>query len=160
MITGLLRAFPDQLVGYSDHTLPDEAMTPLVVAHLLGAVVIEKHFTHDKNLIGNDHYHAMDVDDLKRFTAGVGDIHRLLGQTDIKSPISTEDISRRNARRSIVVDRPIKAGEVIKDQDLTYKRPGLGVSPIHWAEIVGRVASRNLTVDEVIQWEDLTPSES
>lgn len=160
MIRGLLRAFPGQLVGYSDHTLPDDAMTSLVVAHLLGAVVIEKHFTHDKSLSGNDHYHAMDVDDLKRYISVIDDVYRLLGHTNLKSPIPTEEVSRRNARRSIVVDRPIKAGDVIEDQDLTYKRPGFGVSPIHWAEIVGRVASRNLTVGERIQWEDLTPSES
>ncbi len=155
MITGLLRAYPDRLVGYSDHTLPDDSMTALVVAHLLGAVVIEKHFTHDKNLVGNDHYHAMDVADLKRFTALVADIHQLLGLSAVKSPIASEGVSRLNARRSIVVNRPVKSGDVLTDEDLTYKRPGSGLSPIHWYDVVGRVASRNLAVDEVLQWEDL-----
>ena len=156
MITGLLRAFPGQLIGYSDHTLPDDSMTALVVAHLLGAVVIEKHFTHDKNLTGNDHYHAMDLDDLKRFTSLIGDVYQLLGPTDLKSPITTEDASRRHARRSIVVNQSVKAGEVLTDEVLTYKRPGSGVSPIHWYEMVGRVAARDLDVDDVLQWEDLT----
>ena len=160
MITGLLRVFPDRLVGYSDHTLPDESMTALVAAHLLGAVVIEKHFTHDKNLAGNDHYHAMDVADLKRFTALVGEIHQLLGSTDVKAPIASEEVSRRNARRSIVVNRPVRSGDVLRDEDLTYKRPGSGVSPIHWCEVVGRIASRDLAVDEVLQWEDLAHRDS
>ena len=156
MITGLRRAYPDRLIGYSDHTMPDESMTALVVAHLLGAVVIEKHFTHDKNLVGNDHYHAIDGADLKRFTALVGDIQQLLGLSDVKSPIASEEISRLNARRSIVVDRPVKSGDVLTDEDLTYKRPGSGLSPIHWQDVVGRVASRGLAADEVLQWEDLT----
>ncbi len=82
MITGLRRAFADIIIGYSDHTLPDEAMTPLTTAYLLGAVVLEKHFTHDKTLPGNDHYHAMDVDDLKlrRFRAQSEKIRSLLGR--------------------------------------------------------------------------------
>ncbi len=160
MITGLLRAFPGRLVGYSDHTLPDESMTALITSHLLGAVVIEKHFTHDKDLTGNDHYHAMDVTDLKRFTTLVGDIHQLLGSTDVKAPIASEEVSRLNARRSIVVNRPVKSGHALRDEDLTYKRPGAGVSPIHWCEVVGRVASRDLAVDEVLQWEDLARRDS
>ena len=64
MIKGLINSFPDYIIGYSDHTLPDPSMTSLITAHLLGAVIIEKHFTHDKNLSGNDHYHAMNIDDL------------------------------------------------------------------------------------------------
>jgi N-acetylneuraminate synthase len=67
MIQGLKEKFPEFLVGYSDHTLPDSEMTSLFVAYMLGAVILEKHFTHDKNLTGNDHYHAMDVVDLKKF---------------------------------------------------------------------------------------------
>jgi sialic acid synthase SpsE len=98
----------------------------------------------------------MDVDDLKQFTATLGDIHDLLGLTDVKKPIASEEVSRLNARRSIVVCRPVAAGQVLTDGDLTYKRPGSGVSPIHWSEVVGRVASRNLAVDDVLQWEDLS----
>lgn len=155
MITGLQRAYPDRLVGYSDHTLPDDAMTPLVTAHLLGAVVIEKHFTHDKTLPGNDHYHAMDVNDLARFMTLAGRIHTLLGPSDHKVPISTEEISRRNARRSIVLARDVDAGHLLKPADLTYKRPGTGVSPLHWDEVLGRAVARALHADHVLQWEDL-----
>ena len=116
--------------------------------------------THDKTLPGNDHYHAMDVTDLKRFTTLVGDIHQLLGSTDVKAPIASEEVSRLNARRSIVVNRPVKSGHALRDEDLTYKRPGVGMSPIHWCEVVGRVASRDLAVDEVLQWEDLARRDS
>lgn len=155
MITGLSRSYPDHVIGYSDHTLPDDSMTALVASHLLGAVVIEKHFTHDKTLPGNDHYHAMDVDDLRKFIERVDLVHSMLGDHEEKAPIDTEEISRRNARRSIVVDRPVSAGSVLAAEDLTYKRPGTGVSPIHWDEVIGRVAARDLTVDTVLQWEDL-----
>ncbi len=155
MITGLKRAYPDRLVGYSDHTLPDDAMTSLVTAHLLGAVVIEKHFTHDKTLPGNDHYHAMDVHDLTRFIALVSSIHTLLGPSDYKAPIASEAISRRNARRSIVLARDVVAGHRLEAADLTYKRPGTGVSPLHWDEVLGRTVARTLRADDVLQWEYL-----
>jgi len=155
MITGLKRTYPDRLIGYSDHTLPDDAMTSLVTAHLLGAVVIEKHFTHDKTLRGNDHYHAMDVQDLARFVALAGRIHCLLGPVEHKAPIATEQISRRNARRSIVMARQVPAGHRLEAADLTYKRPGTGVSPSHWDEVLGRPVTRALQADDVLQWGDL-----
>lgn len=156
MIDGLKRAYPDRLVGYSDHTLPDDAMTSLVTAHLLGAVVIEKHFTHDKTLPGNDHYHAMDVHDLCRFSELVRRIHTLLGPSDYKKPIETENISRANARRSIVLAKDVPAGHRLEVADLTYKRPGTGVSPLHWDDVIGRTVARPLQFDEVLQWGDLS----
>jgi len=155
MISGLQRAYPDRLIGYSDHTLPDDAMTSLVAALLLGSVVIEKHFTHDKTLPGNDHYHAMDVHDLSRFVALVDHIHTLLGPEDLKAPIATEEISRRNARRSIVLARDLTAGHRLEATDLTYKRPGTGVSPLHWDTVIGRTVSRALQADALLQWQDL-----
>ena len=79
MIKGLVRAYPDLLIGYSDHTLPDPSMTPLVTAYLLGARVLEKHFTYDKTLPGNDHYHAMDQDDAGRLFAQLRTVGELLG---------------------------------------------------------------------------------
>ena len=103
MLNGLRRAYPNFILGYSDHTLPDTSMTSLTTAYLLGAVVIEKHFTHDKSLPGNDHYHAMDVDDLSQFIHRVQCIHELLGPLEFKKPIESESSSRKNARRSIVL---------------------------------------------------------
>lgn len=155
MIKGLARAYPNYIIGYSDHTLPDEAMTPLVTAHLLGAVILEKHFTHDKTLPGNDHYHAMDFADLSRFVQMSQRIHELLGDSDHKTPILTETISRKNARRSVVVIGDIPAGHTITENDITYKRPGSGVSPLFWDEIIGRKTSKALEADHVLQWQDL-----
>ncbi len=155
MIKGLARAYPSLILGYSDHTLPDDVMTSLVTAHLLGAVVIEKHFTHDKTLPGNDHYHAMDVHDLARFIELSEKIHGLLGETSFKAPIATEAISRLNARRSIVLVRDVAAGQQLVEADLTYKRPGTGVGPEHWDVVLGRRVAHALRADDVLQWEHL-----
>lgn len=155
MITGLARAYPNHIIGYSDHTLPDEAMTPLVTAHLLGAVILEKHFTHDKSLPGNDHYHAMDVMDLARFIEMSHRVHELMGDSKHKEPIPTEIVSRKNARRSIVMEKDIPAGHFLTESDITYKRPGSGISPLFWDEVVGRQAAIALEADHVLQWHDL-----
>ena len=155
MITGLRRDYPDVVIGYSDHTVPDAAMTALTTAYLLGARVIEKHFTHDKTLPGNDHYHAMDVEDLRRFVANVRKVESLIGSGESKEPIETEEISRLNARRSIVLEEDVRQGEVLTETMLTYKRPGTGVSPLHWDAVIGRRVARDLERDHVLQWEDL-----
>lgn len=155
MIQGLKRAYPNHILGYSDHTLPDDVMTSLVAAHLLGAVILEKHFTHDKSLPGNDHYHAMDVNDLKSFLERARGIHELLGGSDHKEPLLTELTSRKNARRSIVLSRDVSAGHMLALGDMTYKRPGTGISPLHWDEVLGRKTLKPLEADHVLQWEDL-----
>ena len=155
MIKDLIKVYPENIIGYSDHTLPDDAMTSLLTAHLLGAVIIEKHFTHDKTLIGNDHYHAMDVDDLMRFVELIDRIHNSLGDESHKKPIETETISRLNARRSIVLTRDIPNRHELTEADLTYKRPGTGISPVHWDEVVGSKTNNNLELDHVLQWSDI-----
>lgn len=158
MITGLAEAFPDYLIGYSDHTVPDPDMTALAVAYSLGAVVLEKHFTHDKTLPGNDHYHAMDVHDLRRFVERMGTIADILGETEAKSPIATEEISRLNARRSIVLARAVRAGQALTEADLTYKRPGTGVGPQDWDRVIGMTVNKDLDDDHVLTWGDLVTS--
>ena len=158
MLKGLHNRYPDLLLGYSDHTLPTEEMTSLIAAHLLGAVVLEKHFTLDKTLPGNDHYHAMDEFDLARFQVKVKKVHELLGPTRDKAPIATEDLSRLNARRSIVLTRDLKSGHEIVDSDLVAKRPGTGVSPISWDEVIGKKVVRDLPEDHILTWDDLTKS--
>jgi len=142
-------------IGYSDHTLPDEGMTSLVTSYLLGALILEKHFTFDKTLPGNDHYHAMDVYDLSRFKKILKNVNDLLGGDEFKRPIESEKISRQNARRSIVLKKELTAGHVLSEIDLTYKRPGTGISPFHWDEILGRKIAKNLETDHVLQWQDL-----
>lgn len=155
MIEGLKRAYPDRVIGYSDHTLPDDRMLILTAAWLKGAVVLEKHFTHDKSLPGNDHYHAMDAADCRRLVDNVALLREVLGATDHKAPLVSEAPAREHARRSIVVDRPLTAGQVITEADITYKRPAHGVSPLFWDEVIGRKAARTLDEDHVLQWSDL-----
>ena len=158
MLTDLRNRYTDVLLGYSDHTLPNQEMTSLIAAHLLGAVVLEKHFTLDKTLPGNDHYHAMDESDLARFQVKIKKVHELLGPTRDKAPIATEEISRLNARRSIVLTRDLKSGHQIVDSDLVAKRPGTGVSPINWDEVIGQKLIRDLPEDHILTWDDLTKS--
>lgn len=160
MITALGEDYPDLLIGYSDHTVPDHAMTALCTAYMLGARIIEKHFTHDKSLPGNDHYHAMDVDDLRRFRGYVSKIDAMTGSRDAVGYIETEEISRANARRSIVLDADVAAGTVLTESMLTYKRPGTGISPVHWDEIMGRTVARDLERDHVLQWDDMDGGDS
>jgi sialic acid synthase SpsE len=155
MIKSLRRCFPNNIIGYSDHTLPDDAMCSLVTAYLLGAVVIEKHFTNDKTLPGNDHYHAMNQQDLTRFIQMVKTIDVLLGDLEHKQPIQTEEISRKNARRSIVLAKDVIGGHILTADDLTYKRPGTGVSPLHWDEVIGRPVSTSLQADHILRWQDI-----
>ena len=99
MILGLKKAFPGNIIGYSDHTLPGD-MSNCETATLLGSCIIEKHFTHDKALRGNDHYHAMDKEDLKVFKRRIDKLFTLLGDFKVNA-LEDEAISRRNARRKI-----------------------------------------------------------
>jgi N-acetylneuraminate synthase len=131
-------------------------MLVLLSAWQRGAVVLEKHFTHDKTLPGNDHYHAMDESDLRTLRRQVAFVRQLAGRS-VKAPLESERVSRLNARRSIVVQAPIAAGTVIEAGMLTCKRPGTGVSPLHWDDVIGRTAARALEPDHLLQWEDLRP---
>ncbi len=155
MISSLKKKYPQYVIGYSDHTLPDENMTPLVTSYLLGAKVIEKHFTHDKLLPGNDHYHSMDVNDLKNFKSILKKVDILKGTENIKKPIATESISRLNARRSIVLVKNVEAGHVLTELDLICKRPGTGISPLHWDEVIGCAVLSPIKEDSALQWNDL-----
>lgn len=155
MIKSLASAFPDKIIGYSDHTLPDKNMSSLITSFLLGAMVIEKHFTDNKSLPGNDHYHAMDINDLTNLIRIIDKLLILLGNENLKKPIKSENISRKNARRSIVIKHRIKSGSCISSNDITYKRPGTGISPLFWDEIIGFKVNKNLNEDHILQWSDL-----
>ena len=154
MIAGLAQEFPGLSVGYSDHTFPDQAMSAVTTAYLKGALIIEKHFTHDKNLPGNDHYHAMDLGDLKRLRAILDRIGLMAGRTE-KTPLPSEQPARINARRSLVLTRALEAGQVIAEADLTCKRPGSGIPAANYDEVIGALASRDLPLDHVLDWGDI-----
>lgn len=150
MILSLKKKFPNYLIGYSDHTLPGE-MKVLEIATLFGSTIIEKHFTHDKTLPGNDHYHAMDKDDLKLFRKNLKDIFEIIGSYEIKA-LSDEDKARRNARRSLVALKDIPKGKIIEESDLTFKRPAFGISPKDIDDLIGKKALKDIEEDEVLYW--------
>ncbi len=150
MILGLKKAFPNKIIGYSDHTLPKN-MKVCEMATTLGCAIIEKHFTHDKTLQGNDHYHAMDKEDLKLFRANIEDTFKILGSFDVCA-LDDEKPARQNARRSLVAAKDIKVGKIIEKSDLTFKRPAHGVSPRFIDDVVGKVASIDIFNDDVIKW--------
>ncbi|MFZ5447592.1 MAG: N-acetylneuraminate synthase family protein [Thermodesulfobacteriota bacterium] len=155
MITGLARAYPNHVIGYSDHTRPDQRMLVLTAAYLKGARIIEKHFTFDKTLPGNDHYHAMDVEDLKRFRANLDLLAEVEG-SEHKAPLQDEAPARKNARRSIVLNRSVAPGTTLTAEMLICKRPAFGISPIHWDEVIGKKAARALENDHILTWADLS----
>ncbi len=151
MIPSLRDAFPGRLIGYSDHTQPGD-MRVLETAMLLGAVILEKHFTHDKFLPGNDHYHAMDRHDLMAFRQHTARISRMLGSFE-KRALACEQPARANARRSLVAGVDIPAGKVLERSDLTWKRPASGISPRYLDNVVGKTAVRAIGEDELLSWE-------
>ena len=154
MIQGLQKTFPNYLIGYSDHTLPDRNMLILTAAYLKGARIIEKHFTYDKTLPGNDHYHAMDVDDLKRFSENLLLLKKFEGSFH-KKPLPSEGIARKNARRSIVLGRSVEKNNILTADMLTCKRPGFGISPLYWDEVIGKKTTHNLDEDHILMWSDI-----
>lgn len=152
VIKTLKNIFPDLKIGYSDHVAPDPTMTTLSTAFLLGAEIIEKHFTLDKTLPGNDHYHAGSPNDFKIAINNFKLISEILGKPE-KTVLDCERIPRREARRSLVATRTIKAGETIAATDLIPKRPGYGISPKYYDLVVGRIAKIDIPEDMVITWE-------
>jgi N-acetylneuraminate synthase len=149
-IQGLKQAFPDHLIGYSDHTLPGD-MQICEIATLLGSRIIEKHFTHDKTLPGNDHYHAMDKSDLLRLRERLSYLSLVLGSFDVKA-FPFEKPAIHNARRSLVAARNIPAGKTIETTDLTFKRPAHGISPSEIDALLGATACADIQEDDVLQW--------
>lgn len=152
VIATLKQTFPNCVIGYSDHVAPDENMTVISAAYLLGADVIEKHFTLDKTLQGNDHYHSGDPDDFRKIVSNLKLIDTALGDPEI-TVLDCELTPRREARRSLVLTRDMKAGEVIKESDLMPKRPGTGISPEYINIVVGRQVKTDLSEDTVLTWD-------
>ncbi len=152
VIETLKRDFPDAEIGFSDHVAPDETMMTLATAYLLGAQVIEKHFTLDKTLPGNDHYHAGSPEDFRKAIANFRWIDTVLGSGE-KTVLQCEQISRREARRSLVLTRGISCGERIQKTDLISKRPGTGIPPQYLDIVAGRKAVRDLKEDTVLMWD-------
>lgn len=134
-------------VGYSDHTLGIEVSLAAVAR---GATIIEKHFTLDRTLPGPDHAASLEPPELKQLVAGIRKIEIALGSS-IKAPTAAETGNRPAARRSLVAARALRQGELITSEALAFKRPGHGVSPMEFWDMVGRRAVRGFAVDELIE---------
>ena len=152
MIKNLKELFPKYDIGFSDHTKPDESMLVLTTAYFYGANIIEKHFTLDKTLKGNDHYHAMDCEDIKKFKANISFIKKINGQY-LKEPLKCEEDARKQARRSIVASKNIAIDEIITEEMLTFKRPGTGISPSKLSSIIGKKVKIPIKEDELIKYD-------
>lgn len=154
MIRDLSENFRDYDVGYSDHTISDEDMTVLTTAFNYGAIILEKHFTLDKSLGGSDHIHSMDPEDVIKFKKNLQFISVINGYRN-KQPVICESFMKKEFRKSIVSARDIKKGETIKMDDITFKRPGTGISPEFFEDVLEKTAAENIPKDSLISFEML-----
>ncbi len=134
-------------VGYSDHT---QGIEVPVAAAALGAVVIEKHFTLDRNMEGPDHKASLEPAELQAMVRAVRNVEAALGD-GIKKPSESEKKNIGIARKSIVARCSIRAGEIFTEDNLTTKRPGSGISPMRWNDVVGKTAARDFAADDLIE---------
>jgi N-acetylneuraminate synthase len=153
-ILTLKKRYDELIVGYSDHTKPDTSLDIIKTAYNLGATVIEKHFTLDKSLKGNDHYHAMDVTDAKNIITAIKFIDKIRGTYDLFS-LENEQIARQNARRSIVSKGIIKKGEYLTKDNLIFKRPGTGIIPKKLSQIIGKKLKFDIPDDTILSFDML-----
>lgn len=145
------REFPGLAVGYSDHTL---GINACLFAAAMGAQILEKHFTYDKHAEGPDHMHSADPQEMKAIVDGVRELEIMRG-SGIKMPAAAEYGTRRNNRKSIVMERDVRAGERIGAEDVDIKRPGYGIPPKYLEQVIGRRADHDLKSDDILCWEDL-----
>ncbi len=134
-------------VGYSDHT---EGIAVPIAAVATGATVIEKHLTLDRNLPGPDHKASLEPEEFAAMVRGIRTVEQALGD-GIKRPTASEQANLPVVRKSLVAARPIRAGELFSEANLTAKRPGSGISPMQWDAWIGRPASRDFAADELIE---------
>jgi len=134
-------------IGYSDHTLGIEIP---VAAVAMGATVIEKHFTLDKNMEGPDHKASLNPEELKNMVVAIRNVEAAMG-SGLKTPSPSESKNMVIARKSIIAACNIKKGDVFSEETLTVKRPGNGISPLLWDEVIGKVAIRDFNEDELIE---------
>lgn len=134
-------------VGYSDHTLGIEVP---IAAVALGATIIEKHFTLDRNMEGPDHKASLEPEELKQMVAGIRNIEKALGNGK-KEPSPSEMKNKPVARKSIVAGEFIAKGDTLTENNLAIKRPGTGISPMKWDKVVGKKANRDYNPDDIIE---------
>jgi N,N'-diacetyllegionaminate synthase len=134
-------------VGYSDHTLGIEVP---IAAVALGAAVIEKHFTLDRSMEGPDHQASLEPSELKAMVSAIRNIELAISGDGLKTVSQSEKKNINIARKSIVAAVDIKKGAVLTENNLTVKRPGVGINPMEWDKVIGEIASKDFLVDDLI----------
>lgn len=152
-IVQLKKRFPEMIVGYSDHTQPQYTMIACPIAVSNGAQIIEKHFTLNNLLDEDDHYHAVDVSGLKRLVRDCKDAKIMAAAAEEMK--ESEIPARTYARRSIVAAKSLKAGTIITKNDIDFKRPGTGLSPVGFAQVLGKELMQDIAQDDLIKLEHL-----
>ena len=137
----------DVKIGYSDHTLGIEVP---IAAVSLGAIVIEKHFTLDRNLPGPDHRASLEPNELKSMVTSIRNIEKALSGSGIKEPSKSELKNKQIIRKSIIALKPITKGEIFNNRNIGTKRPGTGISPMKWESVIGQASKHNFEQDELI----------
>lgn len=145
----LREAFPEIVLGYSDHTRPIESNLACPLSVALGARIIEKHFTLNANLEGHDHFHSEDQDGFSTLVKNCNDAIAMC-PADSQEVTDTELVARENARRSIVAAHDIPKGQIIEESDLAFKRPGSGLSPVLAGTVIGKTAKTDIAKDSLI----------
>lgn len=147
----LKREFPFLIVGFSDHTI---GSTACFAAACMGAQVVEKHFTYDKNAEGPDHQLSANPQEMKEIVEKIREFEVMRG-TGAKRPVGKEITNREKNRKSVVTIKPIKKGEVLTLNNIDVKRPGHGIEPKYFDMVLGKIASKNIDEDEVLEWNDI-----
>ncbi len=150
VIRSLREEFPRFEIGYSDHTMTTDAC---LFAAVMGAEVIEKHFTYDKSAEGPDHMHSATKEEMKELVNGIRLFEKMKGN-GIKMPVSDELKNRVNNRKSLVYARNIESGAVLGLEDVDIKRPGTGIEPVFLSEVLGKRLSHAVSYDELVSWSD------
>lgn len=149
-IRTLQREFPQFIIGYSDHTL---GVDSCIFAAVMGAQMIEKHFTYDKNADGPDHMLSATCEEMKLLVDKIRLFEQMRGN-GIKMPVGDEVKNRRNNRKSIVCVRDMKEGDIITNEDIDIKRPGSGILPKYKEMLIGKRVTRDIEEDMLLQWSD------
>ncbi|MCT7605867.1 N-acetylneuraminate synthase family protein [Aliarcobacter butzleri] len=148
----LKKEFPYLKIGFSDHTI---GSTACFAAACMGAEVVEKHFTYDKNADGPDHQLSANPKEMKEIVDKIREFETMKG-SGAKKPVGKEITNREKNRKSIVAIKPIKKGEVFTLENIDIKRPGHGIAPKYFEEILGKYAKEDIEDDKVLNWSDIS----
>ena len=152
-ITDLKKYFPDNKIGFSDHTKPTDDFIVLRLAQSLGAELIETHYTFDKTLPGNDHYHSLDIVDMDRLISLLKSDKDIIGEDD---DLSLQLKARKYARRGIYTDGLVRKGVLLSDKNIITKRPVGNIPASEYKNIIGKVLNKDLEDDTSISYEDIS----